>query len=81
MICPVCKMKWNIGGCHLCGECPGCISFQDRLLESITGTLKKQGLTTVGGGRETSHSCGYKPVILTEEETAAKQAEGTKCTR
>lgn len=76
MICPTCKMSWNIGGCKLCGECPACVTIIDQYINGLSQNLKALNLNVIEGDRETSHSCYYEPMILTEQEVIIKGAEG-----
>ena len=62
MICPKCKLIWNVHGCELCFSCPACMAAERRATVLIQADV--------------DHVCWCVPKILSESEMAARGAEG-----
>lgn len=74
MICPQCKMVWNVLGCSLCGLCGGC------LLNSPAGFSMPVpphiNIYINGAPVSRNHACEYDPPILTEQEMTRRGIKG-----
>lgn len=68
MLCPSCKVLWNVHGCSLCGECGAC-------LNTIDVPVEQHGVSV---GAAKLHRCLYDPHVLSENAMRMKHAEGTR---